>query len=634
MSEQDRTRSICPVRLSVSRNRAPHRAEGGQPWACPRIAPGTPRQTNLDHTCRFQMTPPAPLFTVPLANLCGGGPPPATMEEGEDVFCVQCGFRNPEGSKFCARCGSPIPVLDEAPREDPVAGAAASNFEFRQEGLQVEPEPEFEVVSTPLLPALPDWLRDAIRSGWEPAWWGALAAAAVLLGLGVTLALLIRFTVGDAWDFVVSDTISVAKVAGLITFLLARVPIRFEGSFDLGLAYGGGSVTLILAILGGFGLMAWLLVSAGKRTALATGARELREFLVQGAKIGVTFGIILLVLSYVFWTDAEMLAYGPSHSGAFGVGLLWGVVFGAIGGLKATRRKSLLGLVAETVPVRFRSWVSAVHGAIRGVAMGIGLAAVLTVVSVVLLILDKGFPDISSPTALAAMAISAILFLPTLIVDGLMFAHGATLEANAALTGLSGSATNVSFFDFPTKIGSSGELAPWYIFFALLVPIIAVITAGEAAAAQNRVRNADDARRVGILVGVPYAVILWVFTALARSTIKLEPGSYFSTLISRESSRGELAFGVALGGAFLLALAWGSIGGIVGAHYYLSRLPGSVVKKTPSGTHRPRTSPPAPAAPPPPTGDTIHCIECGASLPADSQFCFSCGAEQAPSEPG
>jgi hypothetical protein len=43
-----------------------------------------------------------------------------TQGGGETVFCTQCGQQNPEGSRFCARCGAPI----EAP-----AGGGATGVE-------------------------------------------------------------------------------------------------------------------------------------------------------------------------------------------------------------------------------------------------------------------------------------------------------------------------------------------------------------------------------------------------------------------------------------------------------------------------------------------------------------------------
>lgn len=535
------------------------------------------------------------------------------------MFCVRCGFENPEGSRFCARCGAAMAGDVGGVTGGPVGSGVVGDGE----GYRSESEPELGVVSARLLPELPGWLRDVVRSGWESAWWGALAAAAVLFGVGLVFALLVRFAVGDAWDLFGSGVVSVAKLAGLVAFVLARVPIRFEGTFDLLVAQGGGTVVLVVSVLGGFVLMGWLLVSAGRRVAESSGARELRVLLVEGAKVGVPFAVILFVTSFVFSSSGDVLSYGPSHSGALGVGLLWGGVFGVVGGLRAARRTSLLGLVVESVPQRFRVWVSATQGAMRGVVTGFGLASVATVVLVGLVVVDNDVLGGDGLAAIGAVVLAAILLLPNAVTVGLLFAHGATLQAAAALTGSARYSGGMSLFDFPRGFGLSGDLAPWYVFLALVIPAIAVFGAGQAAAAYAKVRSSEEARRVGILVGVPYAVMLWVAAALARTTIHVSAGGYFFR--EGSSSGGQLGLGVALGGAFLLTLVWGSVGGMVGARYYLSRLP--TAKRPPSGTHRVQPAPHADVD----TTDTvgrIHCVECGASLPADSRFCFTCGADQ------
>lgn len=102
---------------------------------------------------------------------------------------------------------------------------------------------------------------------------------------------------------------------------------------------------------------------------------------------------------------------------------------------------------------------------------------------------------------------------------------------------------------------------------------------------------------------------------------------------------------IALGAAILLTLA----AGLTGRGQPHAEVPGSdlpprstadsgeadlsdrggnpTAKRPPSGTHRVQPAPQADAD----TTDTvgrIRCAECGASLPADSRFCFNCGAHQ------
>jgi hypothetical protein len=557
------------------------------------------------------------------------------------VFCVQCGCENPEGSRFCMRCGNPIPQpaeSDDREREQE-SGSATGGLEQASSG---EAPPSVESLAdqgpglppqgAQLLPVVPEWLRDAARSGWDRPWWGALRSAAWLFGLGFVLALLVRFAVGDDWTSV-GSVLPLYKLAGVLGFVLARVPIRLDGSLNLAVVGGGGNVSMVVSLLGGFGVMAWSLVAAGRVAVAGSEAgHQVRVAVVQGVKIGVAFAAILYVASFLVSLVSDVVSFGPSHPGALGVGLLWGFVFGTVGGLRAAHHGDWFGLIADAVPDRFQRWVHATWGALRGVGNGLAVAALVTVLLVgYAIVQSSGSETAAGGGGLAEIVLTVIaglLVLPSAVVDGLLFAHGGTMQIGASVAGLPRASAGFNLLEFPKDAGLASGLAPWYLFLGLLIPIGVVLAAGHAAAARAGVRSRDEANKVGVRVGVPYAILLWVLAMLARTTVDVAAGGYLTDVDL--TSSGKFAIGISLVGAFFLPLLWGSIGGVAGARYYLSRLAPTeqtAAHRSDSGS----TSSPTNrflATKPAPDGTTRPCAGCGSPVAVGDRFCMKCGTEQ------
>ncbi|HDH27125.1 MAG TPA: zinc ribbon domain-containing protein [Actinobacteria bacterium] len=547
------------------------------------------------------------------------------------MFCIRCGHENEVGARFCSRCGTPVLPVEGRDVVEVTSGVSEGVPPVVAEGA-VGAAPDVESYAQGLRPVVPVWLREVVGSGWDRAWWGALRAVGVLFGVGLVLALVIRFAVGDGW-VVVGAVLPLYKLAGLFGYMFVRVPIRLGGSLDLVAVRGGGSVSVVVSLVGGFVVMVWALVAAG-RYAVSSSVGDVREAMVGGAKVGVPFAALLYVGSFLVGVTSDVVSFVPSHGAALGVGLLWGLVFGAVGGLRAVRRGDWVGLVAEAVPSRYRLWVDATGGALRGVANGLWVTGIVVLVLVGYLVVESGaagdLADVGGPVGVVAVILAGLLFLPNVVVDGLLFAHGGTMAAGGTMLGLPQVGAGFNLLGFPTGGGSMVGFAPWYVFAGVLIPLVAVIVAGHTAAAHARVRTVEDARKVGLRVGVPYAVVLWALAAVARSTVDASGGGHLYSAGVRID--GQFAVGISLVGAFFLPLIWGSVGGMVGARYYLSRLAGPTGQLVPAGSHRIQTPPPSPVpgdGSDPTDGEKARkCGECGTPVPVGNRFCFTCGTEQ------
>ena len=158
-----------------------------------------------------------------------------------------------------------------------------------------------------------------------------------------------------------------------------------------------------------------------------------------------------------------------------------------------------------------------------------------------------------------------ILILPNIGAWVLFPAMGACVEAKFAVFNV----CFLSYNHFPGERAAAASpaspvpefgSAPVVYFVFLLVPLIAVLWGGMRAADRGEVATRSEGAMVGALAGVAYAI--FSLGILVLSLITIRSSGDLGALGAGASG----AIGPSPIGGFLLALAWGVIGGAIGGY--------------------------------------------------------------------
>jgi hypothetical protein len=339
-------------------------------------------------------------------------------------------------------------------------------------------------------------IRHSLSSGgWTAAAWPALLGFIVLIAFGAMFVGVVKlaepgYGAGRSpwWAL---TRIAVAALAAL------GVPLQ-QGLTESSIVPLG-----VLLALG------WV-VAAGARMVVTGGPSvSIRERTINGAKIGVPFGLFCFLASLIFHsTEGVDISANPVV--AFVLGAFWAGLFGAVGGAMAGSSPQAAardGIAA----VRSRSSVL-----YEGVAAGgtmLAAAAVLSMASaLILIIVDLGLSADVPITAGDAVAIVFLLivFAPNIAVGVTGFAVGAPVEVVQETFG--------SEFTREVSLLGVGTATPeWYLYVLLVIPLAATVFGGYAA----RRRAGDPSRVVDVIctgAGV-FAIVLAALVFIGTVTI-------------------------------------------------------------------------------------------------------------------
>lgn len=374
------------------------------------------------------------------------------------------------------------------------------------------------------------------RDGWVDLSAAAAFAWLVLIGCGAILVLAAKLQYGflgegaAAWNL-----LSAIVMAGLGVM---RVPVDI------------GELSLSALPLGMLAIVGYALMWSSSRVVGKGHAASQRDRVVEGMQIAIPFALICWLSALVFRIRTEPTPVGSDAWGALILPLVWGALFGALGGLRSVRPlKSYLGDVAGT----FRSNYRFVYEGIAAAGVMLVATFLLTLAAGLVWIivgLLEGHPSGSFGLRDAGAAlIYLIAFGPNVLVAIATVAHGAPIEVGAQITSagrIIGSLQEISLFSW----GEQG--APWFAFALLAIPISACLLGGYSAR-RNAREPGDVVQVLGIAAGV-YALILFELAALAEA--RLGAG------LIRARGFGRVApdAGVLL----LLAFAWAVVAGFVG----------------------------------------------------------------------
>lgn len=505
------------------------------------------------------------------------------------MTCPRCGAEARPGARFCSRCGlrlaqGPPPARSEGPPTEPIPRAT--------------PPPPAEPPPPPPSPGAPP---PDPRGWWVAAARGTLAFVVVGL-LALAVAVLITL---DA-DVSVTDTV---KAGGLTFFGFHHAGIRvdlppldFGGLERLvpqppptdvpgvdgleglsGIEVGG---SLAVALLLATAAAAWLLYRGGKAAATAGGG-PLPARLVVGASVAAPYAVLSLILallvSFTFRVPAAPFAgaggvrVGPSASSGFLWPLVLGVVFGGLGGTSSAARE-------PAAP----GWLAAV---LRGAALMLLVTAALAFLG--LFVLSAANPEafrgyfraLGEADTMGAVlqVLFTALLVPNLMVALVFLGMGSNVVVGDYVGGTAFELLSLGRFPRgfdpgalvgpegldPIRSAASGALpgldfgtAPPEYFFFILPPLLAVIVGGMAAARRGRAGSPGGGAALGAAAGLAFGVGLTLLGVLAGVGFRFEV-----SLGLRQSTLGHLGPNVLTPiwpGGFLLALAWGGLGGALG----------------------------------------------------------------------
>jgi hypothetical protein len=255
--------------------------------------------------------------------------------------------------------------------------------------------------------------------------------------------------------------------------------------------------------LGGLAIFGYALSWATARAVAQRGPDGRRALMVEGAKVAVPFALYCLLAALLFKiTDVGTL--GASAPQAVFLGLLWGVTFGALGGLRS--RESVAAIARGLIEGAKTKRRSAYEGlAAAGVMLGTtALASAAAFLLMVIIALARGdsLEELTIGGVIAALIV-LVLTLPNVLSLIAAVSLGAPLSGFAGALGVS---ENVSI------IGFGGRTSGTIVLLLLLIPLVSCTLGGFSAYRQS----IDRSKMTDVLVtaAVVYAGCLALLALL------------------------------------------------------------------------------------------------------------------------
>ncbi len=370
--------------------------------------------------------------------------------------------------------------------------------------------------------------RGVVTHGWDRAALAAAVGFAALLAMGAVLVLMAKLVLpglgsdnGPVWFF---ERIVIAGLA------------------SIGIPVERGATTSSVLIIGSLLFIGWMLSWATRKIVASSGAMSVRERVAEGIKVAVPFALFCFIAALLFKAEDARPALSVGALGALVIGLIWGALFGAIGGLRAHG----IGSLSDDARLWLRDRSMLRSGVVLGASMLKWLALLSSVALLAVLVIKLVFGDVTSLSAgeAVAFALALLLFFPNLVLGTAAFSLGAPIAVLARTIDGTNAVSETSLF------GWGADLAPVYAFVMLLIPLAAFAYAGYRASAN---RENPPIEVLGTAAGVVAIVML-----LAVWVTRVRIGAAFL---------GEGQFLVATAAplaTFVLGALWAIAGGYLG----------------------------------------------------------------------
>ena len=438
----------------------------------------------------------------------------AAVRDPDAVFCARCGQRlhdetatneatpgdSAAPTKQRVEEGSPRPNYDPGPAPSSAAPPSEGAVTAQQpgppdrpsiespyggyEGGAIQPPTTEEPPAESKKTTVP--VREfavALQRSFASGRWGQFAGAAAigwltLVGMGalvVAAAAIGSGGFGPGIDAL--DTLSLVVLFGLS---IMGVTLEFSNLGPVGPSFG-------MIWLGGLLIFGFALSWATARAVDRRGHDDPKGSMIEGAKVAIPFALYCLLAALLFKiTDVGTL--GASAPQALFIGLFWGVLFGALGGLRAREPLSAIWRrLLESVKAKRRSAYEGLASA--GVMLGTtALASAAAFLLMIIIALARGdsLDGLTLGSVVAALIV-LILTLPNVL------SLIAAVSLGAPLSGFAGSLgenANISI------IGFGGRTSGTLVLLLLLIPLVSCTLGGFSAYRQSL----DRSKMVDILV--------------------------------------------------------------------------------------------------------------------------------------
>ena len=469
-------------------------------------------------------------------------------------------------------------------------------------------------VPPPMEPGTPE--RPSIRAALASGWVRAIGHAVLIFVVLAVIAEIVVFLLYVAAEEPRPSATVFAKAGGGIFYSFNHAGMVFEvprATIPPGLIPGtaGQQVpaslairfTAVLPVLLGTVLLIWLLLRAGRDLGRDAGpGAPLWVRAVTGAKVAIPYAILCFGVAWLVRfsipTPQGQVTIHPSYIAA----LLWplglALLFGALGGLRSGGDEQWA----------VNQWWQRARGALSGagwmVALGLlfsfaGLLVHAVVTPSATVDYFQGVFDQGAVSGISGI-VATLMVVPNMAAFILFPAMNTCLTASAEVVGPSFNFCVLSLTQFPRDVDATGGVVPtgalpnppfaYYLF--ILAPLLAVILGGILAARRGRAQTRQEAVGLGAAAG-------FLFGLGALLVIILSAFSAHGTVTAAQAAQTQsfgasLRFGPDLFPGFLIAMAWGVIGGAIGG------LIEGRSKPTGAAPAAPAWEPTAPAPPVPP----------------------------------
>jgi hypothetical protein len=364
------------------------------------------------------------------------------------------------------------------------------------------------------------------------------AVVAVLVGLLLTLGAQAIWSAAFQAALSVA-TGSVSSIGAYLTpdlvklFMIEqRVPLTVQvAASDASGATANGAFSLPLT-----GLLlapAIALTVGGYISAASDYTRQPRYAIVRGALISPVYAVALAIMALTSASTLQIPAGGATVSisvsadplWAFLNGLLWGALFGALGGwVQVAGRRSLSAALTAARRSARPELYGAGMGALAAFALGVlGFMALAIALGALALVSQQATitpnPLLSLATKGAsgsAVVIFAVMAL-ALPAGAILLALTTGASLSVALPGVNQLASQTFSF---TSVGSQLHYPLWYST-ALIIPFIALLTGGRVSARAAGATGAGRALVAGALMSLPFSVLLTLMAALSGFNVQV-----------------------------------------------------------------------------------------------------------------
>lgn len=380
-------------------------------------------------------------------------------------------------------------------------------------------------------------------------WASALTGGGVAMGFALALALVVQLVwnallgtlapgLSDPVTAFVERALS-AVLGGSPVKLLALanlVPLQLVGATSS--VPGTGQLQLTPPLSGLLLIPMVALIFGGALSAASDCTGRARYSIARGALVGPVYAALLSLLTALGGVHLDGATFGLGGTPTLladprltlCAGLLWGTLFGALGGwVRLYGRRSLAELVARLARItRFRRLVGSVVGAAVTLAYGLGGSLALAIAGLVVLLASGHAPSLlasaaqashlgGTPQGILGFALLVLTLVPSLAIWVFVYASGGSLDADY-VTHASAGNTGIAFSTFALSGGSPASSPALYLL--ALLPIVCCFVGGRAAARFARADSRGAGFLAGALVVLPLALFALVLAMLATFSLQ------------------------------------------------------------------------------------------------------------------